>query len=240
MKKRYNWLPDEHDPRDHVFALPHGIARPPSIDLTAKFPPPFDQGQEGSCTANALGGQMAFLHGDQIFSRQFIYRGERAIEHTIRTDAGARIRDGVKFLSKAGCCLEAEWPYTPENFKKKPPAKCFDDALPFKISEYMRLSTVDDMLNCLAMESPFVFGFTVYDSFESEEVATTGAVNLPQHGESILGGHAVEAVGYDLAAQRFKVRNSWGDQWGQGGYFTMPFDYLASRKLADDFWTIRK
>jgi C1A family cysteine protease len=47
-------------------------------------------------------------------------------------------------------------------------------------------------------------------------------------------------VGYDLAAKRITVRNSWGTAWGQSGYFTMPFDYLTHRGLSDDFWTLRK
>ena len=91
----------------------------------------------------------------------------------------------------------------------------------------------------LASGYPFVFGFTVYDAFESAEVAKTGVLNLPAKGESVLGGHAVLAVGYDDAGQRFIVRNSWGNKWGQKGYFTIPYAYLLDGNLADDFWTIR-
>jgi C1A family cysteine protease len=96
------------------------------------------------------------------------------------------------------------------------------------------------MRNCLAQGYPFVFGFSVYESFESEEVATTGVVNIPKPGEQLLGGHAVMAVGYNDKAQRFIVRNSWGTDWGKAGYFSIPFAYLASRDLSDDFWTIRR
>ena len=46
------------------------------------------------------------------------------------------------------------------------------------------------------------------------------------------------AVGYDQRQKRFIVRNSWGIEWGQQGYFTMPYAYLET--LADDFWTIRQ
>jgi len=51
--------------------------------------------------------------------------------------------------------------------------------------------------------------------------------------------HAVLVVGYDESQQRFLVRNSWGKQWGMGGYFTMPYAYLLDSNLSDDFWTIR-
>jgi len=63
---------------------------------------------------------------------------------------------------------------------------------------------------------------------------------MPKAGERMVGGHAVLAVGYDDAAKRFILRNSWGTKWGMQGYFTMPYDYLANRNLSDDFWTIRR
>jgi C1A family cysteine protease len=96
------------------------------------------------------------------------------------------------------------------------------------------------MRACLADGFPFVFGFTVYESFESDTVAKSGVLNLPKAKESAIGGHAVCAVGYDDAARRFIVRNSWGTDWGKRGYFTMPYAYLADRNLSDDFWTVRK
>ena len=94
------------------------------------------------------------------------------------------------------------------------------------------------MLTCLAEGYPFVFGFTVYESFESPKVARTGVVDMPGEGEKALGGHAVMAVGYSREDERFLVRNSWGAQWGVEGYFTMPFEYLET--LAADFWTVRR
>jgi C1A family cysteine protease len=92
---------------------------------------------------------------------------------------------------------------------------------------------------CLAEGYPFVFGFTVYESFESAAVAKTGVLNLPKPKEKVLGGHAVMCAGYNDAAKRFLIRNSWGTDWGMQGYFTMPYDYLGNRNLSDDFWTIR-
>jgi len=62
---------------------------------------------------------------------------------------------------------------------------------------------------------------------------------VPSDGESVLGGHAVLAVGYSDAPQRFLVRNSWGPAWGIHGYFTLPYAYATNPNLADDFWTIR-
>ena len=98
---------------------------------------------------------------------------------------------------------------------------------------------VMQMKAILASGFPFVFGFTVYETFESDEVAKSGIVPMPGPSEAALGGHAVMAVGYDDASQRFLARNSWGTSWGMGGYFTMPYSYLTDSNLADDFWVVR-
>ena len=242
MTRHYTWKPDLPDHRDHLFAsLNATVPLPDHVDLRTACPPVVDQGQLGSCTANALAGAMGYLHaGAAAFSRLFIYYNERAIEGTIKSDAGAMIRDGIKTLAAAGVCQETVWPYNIAKFKNKPVAAAFKVALADRITGYQRLNTLDDMLQCLAAGRPFVFGFTVYTAFESAAVAQTGVLNMPAHGEKVLGGHAVMAVGYDQAARRFIVRNSWGTGWGQAGYFTIPFDYLTNRNLSDDFWTIIK
>lgn len=94
------------------------------------------------------------------------------------------------------------------------------------------------MKGCLASGFPFVIGFTVYESFESDKVARTGVMPMPATREHVLGGHAVMAVGYDDKLDRFRMRNSWGKGWGIKGYFTMPYAYLLDDNLSDDFWKI--
>ena len=95
------------------------------------------------------------------------------------------------------------------------------------------------MRGCLAAGFPFVFGFTVYESFESDAVAQTGMVPMPGSTEAVKGGHAVVSVGSDDNRRLFYVRNSWGSSWGDNGYCYMPYEYLLSAHLANDFWTIR-
>lgn len=112
--------------------------------------------------------------------------------------------------------------------------------MPHRIDKYMRLAQDPSQLKaCLAEGFPFVFGISVYSSFESDEVAKTGVVPMPGKFERMVGGHAVCCVGYNDADQRYIVRNSWGTDWGMGGYFTIPYDFVHNANLADDFWTVR-
>jgi C1A family cysteine protease len=242
----YGWLPDRPDHRDLLYAA---IAKPPrklppSVDLRPGCPPVENQGQLGSCTANALVGNLEFLeqkagHPVVDLSRLFIYYNERVVEGTVNEDAGAALRDGVKTLVKQGVCRETTWPYKVAAFKQKPSPASFREAADHQVTSYHRVLTLKEMRMCLAEGYPFVFGFTVYESFESKEVEKTGVLNLPQPKEKSLGGHAVCAVGYDDASSRFLIRNSWGTDWGLAGYFTMPYAYLDDRNLTDDFWTVR-
>ena len=243
--KKYHWAPDLPDARDYPYEQLSLSVYPPQVDLRPLCSAVEDQGQLGSCTGNAIVGAMEVLENiaRQVFvdlSRLFVYYNERAMEGTIRTDSGASIRDGIKTLTVYGVCTEKLWPYIISKFTKKPLASCYTDGLTRKVSVYQRLSTLLDMKNCLAAGFPFVFGFSVYTSFESPEVAVTGVVNLPLKGEKLLGGHAVLCVGYDDTTQRFLVRNSWGPGWGQRGYFTIPYNYLTNTGLASDFWVVRK
>jgi C1A family cysteine protease len=244
---RYGWLPDLPDIRDHLYAAPVALvgALPAKTDLRLQCPPVYDQGQLGSCTANAIAAALEFDRlkqkiNDFTPSRLFIYYNERAMEHTIDSDSGAQIRDGIKSVGKLGDCPETEWPYDIAKFKTKPAAPCYADGLKYKAILYQRMTqTPSQLKGCLASGYPFVFGFTVYESFESATVARTGHATLPKSGERVVGGHAVAGVGYDDAKQWFIVRNSWGGQWGMKGYFTLPYAYVTDNNLADDFWTIR-
>jgi C1A family cysteine protease len=243
----YGWLPDIPDNRDHMYGAVRKIPKtlPSKVDLRLGCPPVENQGELGSCTANALAGALEYLMiKDKVtfcdMSRLFIYYNERVIEHSVKTDSGAMIRDGIKTLAKQGVCTEKKWPYITPRFTSKPPKACYTEALSYQILSYARINTLDEMRTCLAERFPFVFGFSVYESFESQIVARTGVVNMPKKNESMLGGHAVLGVGYDDKSKRFIVRNSWGTDWGKKGYFTMPYDYMTDRNLSDDFWTIRR
>ena len=258
---RYGWIPDLPDARDHMFAAPMAALGPlpAQVDLRAQCPATvYDQGRIGSCTANAIAGAFEFellkqKLADFMPSRLFIYYNERSIEGHTQTDSGAMIRDGIKVVAGLGVCSEKIWPYddTPPAIPggvwpagaaagEKPPAAAYTAATRSEAVAYQRIGqNLAQLKGCLAGGYPFVLGFTVYDSFESPQVAATGVVPMPTSDEAAIGGHAVLAVGYDDATSQFLVRNSWGAGWGMGGYFTMPYAYVTDAGLAKDFWTIR-
>lgn len=243
----YGWIPDSPDQRDLLYAAPAEFlaALPTTADLRAQCPPVYDQGQLGSCTANAIGAAVEFERikqklSDFVPSRLFIYYNERVIEGTVHSDSGAQLRDGIKSVASNGACPEPDWPYDIAKFTAKPPASAYRDAKLDRAVQYQSIvQDLNQMKGCLASGYPFVFGFTVYASFESPAVASSGHAPMPHLGERPVGGHAVMAVGYDDGNSWFLVRNSWGAGWGMKGYFTLPYAYLIQPGLASDFWTIR-
>ena len=246
--QKYGWLPDLPDHRDLQFSekFTAQAALPASVDLSPKMPPVYDQGQLGSCTANSIGAAFEYDLMQQKLpsftpSRLFIYYNERSVEGTIKSDSGAMIRDGIKVVNKLGACKETTWTYDITKFAKKPPTAAFKEAMShLGIKYYSVKQTEFDLKTALASGFPVVFGFTVYESFESATVAKTGIVNIPAKTEKSLGGHAVLIVGYDDAKKQFKVRNSWGPSWGLKGYFLMPYDYVVNPNLASDFWVLQQ
>jgi len=248
MVKKLGWKKDLPDFRDRVLELPAAKKEnlAPAVDLRpSEHFQIYDQGHLGSCTANAL---CAAFHFNQIKegiteftpSRLFLYYNERAMEGHISSDSGAYLRDGIKSLNKIGVCPEITWPYDVSTFTDKPLDKCYDEAVSNTAKEYARVpQTLEDMKGCIAEGFPFVFGFAVLASFFSEEVSATGNMPMPQPDDYVLGGHAVQACGYDDERKVMIVRNSWGEEWGDKGYFYMPYDYICDPNLAADIWAIK-
>src|SRR3954469_8674735 len=135
---RYGWIPDLPDHRDLVFSAPRAVLRklPRTVNLSGRCPRIYDQGELGSCTANAIGAAVEFDQMKQRLrsfmpSRLFIYYNERTIEDSVNEDSGAMIRDGIKTVAKQGVCPEKMWPYDPspfppnERLTKKPTRPCY-------------------------------------------------------------------------------------------------------------------
>lgn len=243
-KHIFNWRPDTQDQRDYKFSNVRQIVDlPKSVDLRSKCSAVEDQLSIGSCTANAAIGLLEFL--DNVpdtrytnLSRLFLYYNTRLLEGSQNYDSGCSIRNTMKSLSKYGVCNESRWPYVIKKYKTKPSATSYKEAIKKTIKNYYSLKTLGEIKASLAEGKPVVFGFTVYEEFESDEVARTGIAQMPGENEEALGGHCVLAVGYSDLTQKLIIRNSWGPSWGDKGYFYMPYQFITS-KIASDFWTIK-
>ena len=245
---KYGWRKDKADIRDktHTSKPPFGLHYVKKYDLLKFCPDVYEQGKLGSCTANAIAAAYEFdeikQKEDNIFSpsRLFIYYNERSMEDTVDSDSGAEIRDGIKSINVKGVCSESQWPYNISKFTDKPPEQCYKDAVKHKSLLYRRIDqSLMQLKSALFAGFPVVFGFFVFESFESQSVVDSGMMPIPEPTEKILGGHAVLAVGFDDDKKCFLVRNSWGKSWGDNGYFYMPYDFITNSKYASDFWTVR-
>ena len=241
------WKPDLPDQRDRKFDPAGNIPDPipEVVDLRSGFPPVYTQGKLGSCSACAVAGAFQYLMKKQKLrafkpSRLFIYYNERVIENCVSTDDGASIRAGIKTLKKHGVCAESMWPYRIRKFARKPLKKCYTEALQHQLLSYHRLrQSVPEMKTCLAQGYPFVFGFSYYESFMKDPFLKSGKICLPDKDETLAGGHAVVAVGYNDVRKHFILRNSWSAKWGKNGYFTMPYAYIENEDLCTDFWMMK-
>src|SRR3954447_25924634 len=232
---RYGWIRELPDQRDVPFRATV-TKLPAKISLRSGMPPVYDQGQLGSCTANALAAQLDYMRRKQgepfiTPSRLFIYYNERVIEKSVSSDSGAMGRDGIKSLKNMGVCPESEWKYDISKFATIPPLRCYTDAVKYESLSYKRVdhTKLVNIQTALAQGLPISFGFTVYESFEGNAIAKTGVMPMPARGEAVLGGHETLIVGYDDSKQMVEVRNSWGSSWGDAGYFWMPYQYVTGK-----------
>jgi C1A family cysteine protease len=260
VKRILNWkrdLPDWRDKRykDHrLLMAPTPL--PSVVDLRPQCSPMEDQGQVGDCTAYAWAGMLEFLELQALnnkiaspeiltptytpFSHLFLYYNERLIDGDVGQDAGSQLRTGAQALATYGDCAESTWPADPTKVFIKPSDAAYAEANNHKISVYSRLESPEDYKSCLAEGFPFVFGASLYESFESSAVAATGIVPMPSFNEGVIGGHAILCVGYDETKQVYIVRNSWGPGWGDKGYCYFQAQYLENPDLCSDMWTARK
>lgn len=244
VKKKYRCVPMKICSPDKYSYLTNTILPvhlPENVDLRFKMPPIFDQGELGSCTANAICALVGYLDHGFIGSRLFLYYNERKIENDINTDSGAYASDGINSLLTYGICSEQKWPYDITKFAVEPPLYCYQDALLHKALQVKNIRNSLSMIkSTLYSNIPFVCGISIYESFESDEVTETGIVPMPSLDENLLGYHEICICGYDDKKRVWIGRNSWGGNWGDNGYFYLPYPYLLNSNLTYDLWCIIK
>lgn len=250
----YGWQPSAPDRRDddYRFVPRHGLTGLPAVvdlvtpALPGPFEPTWDQLALGSCGPNSFGEDIVFaglrqqkLPAMPMPSRLFIYYVTRSLMGTLNQDSGVDNRTMLKAVAAAGWCDESLCPYDIAAFRNRPSDSAFTQALGRKITLYQPVEqSLDVMRACLAGGDTFIFGFSVYESFESAEVTRTGLVPMPGRRERQIGGHDVLMVGYDASRKLFKFRNSWGPDWGDHGCGYFPEEYVTNPRLSGDFWTV--
>jgi C1A family cysteine protease len=256
--RRYGWIPSLPTLGEAV-ANVGGIEVKDEVDnrdVLSEFV--FNQWALGACTANATGNHFRFdatLDGKDPgpLCRLGIYWGERKIEGTLgHGDTGAHGHDAFT-VAKGGIPPETAWKYEWEGMEQEqpPPESYFDPSeepsrflkakVAYKLTKQVATvqQTEDAIKAVLSNAQLIAFGFTVYQSFESQQVASTGIVPMPKRGENVLGGHETLICGYLKAHEGyFLVLNSWGKEWGLEGFFLMPIRYVVNRQLATDLRTI--
>lgn len=217
-KRIYGWKRDYMSSCDiyHHFDY-YSFMTSPIIDLRSSFPPVYDQ-KPINGTANAI----ASIHEFEMLRVSHSFAEMKKNESSTRpfvyyseNKPGVAIRDGIEAISKMG----------------------IHD---IEMRHERIAQDIDYLRQCLCEGMPFVFGFSVYDSFESDSITKTGIMTMPKDTEKLLGGHAVVAVGFNDLKEHFIVRNSWGDKWGDGGYFYMPYNFITNPDMCADFWTITR
>lgn len=253
-KHIYNAVRSATDERDFTTKLsPHqAVNLPRKISLRGKCPIVFDQGDLGSCTANAIVFLYIMFLGlkSVMFSRLFVYFFERQSEGTTKEDAGAQPIDGFKAVNKKGICEERFWPYVLSKFMQSPPAQAIANALKYPKPTYVRLLNLTEIKQHIALTSqPVSFGMDAYDSFEGDFTFRTGIISMPKANEEMLGGHDMAYIGYDddmvlideygnRTIGALEYRNSYGPEFGEKGYGWMSYTYFS--KFTWDYLCFQK
>ena len=248
-KRIYNHVPDKHKPLPtHKWKprLKLPINSITSVDLRPLCCPVYDQGDLGSCTANAVA--FAYWFCEQFerenspvqISRLWQYYFSRFLEGTTSSDSGAQISDAIRVPTIFGAVPETLWPYIISNYTLMPPNQLFGVATKHKSVQNLSVNQdVNSLKAALASGLPIVFGIMVYSSFESESTTATGIVPMPNTAtEELLGGHCIAIVGY--TPDYFIIRNSWGANVGAGGYYYMPYAYILDPQLSNSFWVVER
>lgn len=229
-------------------------AAPAAVDLRQWCSPVEDQQSIGSCTAQAGVGMLEYYQrrafGKHVDgSRLFLYKVTRNLLGWTG-DTGAYLRDTMKALVMCGVPPERFWPYDIAKYDEEPTAFLYALGDNYEAVEYYRLDPagttraerLEAIRTKLAAGLPPMFGFTVYSSMPAAGDGK-GEIPFPGAGDTVQGGHAVVAVGYDdgkkigSAKGALLIRNSWGTGWGDAGYGWLPYDYVL-KGLANDFWSL--
>jgi len=209
---------------------------PTSIDLSSNMPTPGNQGEQGSCvgwaTAYALKSYQEKVEmgwplnsSYTIFSPAFIYNQING-----GVDNGSYPSDALKLIIEKGAATWASMPYTQYNYTSQPSYEAYQEAQNFKALSYSRISGTSQIKAALINRNVVLIGMKVYSSFSNMELSGANSLYNPNISlETYQGGHAVTIVGYDddKFGGAFRIINSYGINWGDDGYFYLPYSKVS-------------
>ena len=223
------------------------------IDLSP-FSTPTDQGQLSACAGNSTAESVEIVSTiEEIdraakenrapvpvpkLSRLFVYSMARSImdddgsgHGQIDKDQGTFIRLCFDTLSRFGICDEVIWPYDPTKVFIPPSVKAMRQAVGHRIHSYYRIKQtgndrIPEIIAALRGRHPVVFGTQISKTFG--DITAPYICGIPKDTE---GGHAQVIVGW--VKGNFKVKNSWGQDWADGGFSYFTPEYIAWDQTQD-------
>ena len=239
------WIRGPELPDSYRAQFGSNLSLPKQVDLRPHCTPVENQGHLNSCTANAAVGALEYHYRRYRdmpvdLSRLFVYYNTRRLNGTLQQDMGATIPESMASILAYGACQEANWPYDPARIAMEPPQGAYLEGKSFEAVQYARVPGAQGAQVALAQDLPVSFGIWLPRRCY-EEATTTGRIpDLTQAEKQAppSGGHAMLIVGYNDDEQTFLVRNSWGSEWGEGGYCHISYRTMAERSAPDQFWVL--
>ncbi|MBN1481702.1 T9SS C-terminal target domain-containing protein [candidate division KSB1 bacterium] len=227
---------------DQILSLPTVEILPDSFDWRDNngdwVTPVKDQGQCGSCWAFSAVGQVEawwkIRNGDPAknidLSEQFLL----ACSDAGNCEDGGRIDESLEFIAYTGIPYESDLPY-----RAVSSIPCSDTkpgwenhAVSIPAWGYITLAQAHvDNIKSAVFRHPLSVSFEVFDDFYSY----FDGVYEHVFGES-SGWHAVVIVGWNDREESWIVKNSWGDSWGDSGYFRIKWGDSSMGRFAPYIW----
>ncbi|WP_300667008.1 C1 family peptidase [Fluviicola sp.] len=240
------------------FSLPSSIVLPSKVDLSDKMPPIGNQGYQGSCTAfavayaaksyqekrqhNWLFIENEIIRNDRICSPSFIFNIVKFRNQNYNCLEGIWFWEAFEMLNTTGTSFLSAFPYDEQDCSAQPSPTVIQNATINKISTYKSLSfqNLDEVKYNLFVGNPIIIGFNNCDYFQPDGFdAYRRGINYTYVPKGLLNPknyHAMVCVGYNEQTQSFKIMNSWGNNWGNSGYFNVSYKLFSS--LVAEAYTI--
>jgi len=203
------------DLRDVQYAAPTTTPIPRKFSLRDSQSHVIDQDGMPICVACAIcaiAESRPFFDGVDL-SECWVY------ERRANAGRGMELRDALKIMQKQGTCLDVCFPISNKCLQKVcSPTRMNKEAEQYRIGSYHRVY-YDLPGTIFANELPVFAAVPVYDA----SWRSNGKIKMPSG--KFLGYHAIVITGYNLDNKVFEFKNSWGDDWGDNGYGTLPLSY---------------